>query len=48
LEKQWFEPPTRVDASYGCSKAVRIQHPKIHINGKKTLKANVEWALCGD
>jgi hypothetical protein len=38
LEKQWFEPPTRVDASYGGSKAVRIRHPKIHVNGKISIK----------
>jgi hypothetical protein len=38
LEKQWFEPPTRVDASYKGSKVVRIPIPKVNINGKITLK----------
>jgi hypothetical protein len=38
LEKQWFEPPTRVDASYSGSKVVRIRNPKIHINGKINTK----------
>jgi len=43
-----------VDASYGGLKVTRVQVPKIYIKRKidikmekKTLKINVEWALCG-
>jgi len=38
LEKQWFEPPTRVNISYNGSKVIKIPNPKIHINGKINIK----------
>jgi hypothetical protein len=44
-----------VDASYNDSKMAKVLVPKVHINGqfnirmeKKTLKINVEGAICGD
>jgi hypothetical protein len=55
--KKSFEPKIRrwgVHANYGGSKVVKVLVPKLYISGKfntmmeKTVKINVEWALCGD